>query len=595
MNLKYTPPCHDPYTLNNVRLTSYVAENSYDGDGFNRTRFKHTITGSATLIYTSDIISGGTIVEAAKALNVPRGKLELKFDDAGSYTTLANGSEVSGDYADAGNGPLPVVSVGQVVGSAGSSVLIVTFAFTFSPKTDDRVRRFGMTVSQEFDESGYITMKRTGTLVISAHSESANVARITTPEVIPTNNTLDQGTGSSPDLYRELITGKPHTGFRRIKQEFTVDPSLTSLQFMIEDKMIFRDLKYPVMSGDASFTFERGLDNMLGTKTFSASFEGEPHTPPHDILAVAIEAAKSRIDFNRDLVQSITIKEPTIYSRNKVELTVVAAGASADSADGLSDMALVKKIFSPPHTSGDTKWVSAYPKGGVYINSVTGLMWDVSCGHSVVTSIVSDNGAPDSVASLSVGETPTDVAIAADSGRTTPDTLLSAGDGTIAFLRSTSSTDVDTGMVVLGTTGGGYEFPYQHRNPKPIITQTVECISSSPKNIPYPSHEEPGVVVWESHSVRNVGADAIGKPIYAIRGTRQIAVIASLSSNSSEAGEDRNQPIRVYSPSGIRQPRGLFAAGETYAVASMDCSGVPVTQPDYVIDPDTDTCSGGGP
>jgi len=162
------------YTVNNVKLTRFATENLYDGDGFNRTGRKHLVEGSGVIQSTSDPFTG-TIANIRQGLNRPRGTLSLKFDD-GSTVALASASDSGTATADMRNGPLPNVTVSEIVGSSGVNAVFVGFSFAFFNCGDTRIQRFEMIVTQSIDEAGFITMSRSGTLSVSRKSANASLA-----------------------------------------------------------------------------------------------------------------------------------------------------------------------------------------------------------------------------------------------------------------------------------------------------------------------------------------------------------------------------------------------------------------------------------
>lgn len=579
MNLRYTVPA-GAVTLSNVRITGFSVENQFDGESFNRSGRRETITGTA-IITGNPLDSGtGSIDTVRNLLNTPRGKLELQFAvPSGSWTLLVDGSLYATTNQDARNGPIPSVSVSRIEGNQSAAVTFVSFSFSYFGCGSTRIQKFEMSMTQSLDEAGFITMTRTGSIKVSARTDTGNT--IYTPgtqQIIPTAGDADNG--NSPDLYRNLISGKPGPFFRRIRQDYTLDSSLTTLSFTIEDRMVFREMKFPVMMGDASFTYERALGgaSFLGTKTFNAHFEGGPNTPPGDLLKVAIEAAAARIDFQNDLVQSIQVREPNIYSRNRIEMTVVAQGMT----DQPVDIKLVRQMFTDPHTLGATRYVAAYPNGGYYINSVTGLRWDPCQVPNTVAEIVSPNPASDSEteSTLTVIDTPADAEIEQPTGEPVtkplePDTGMPNPDNRVKHLDGQQDFHTeDSGMRFIEATGGQFQWPLQVRMPQVVVTQTVRYISNTQSApVPYPDIGEPFLVLNERISVNNAPPDVSGKPVFAVVATRQIQVQSSSSPNTRSS--DTGTPRRVWSPTQLAQSRNLYSSNNTINAQQIDSSGNP--------------------
>jgi len=563
------------YTVNNVKLTRFSTENLYEGDAFNRTGRKHTIEGTGLILGTSDPFTG-SISDIRQGLNRPRGTLSLKFDD-GSAVALASSSDSGTATADTRNGPLPSVTVSEIIGGNSKNAVIVGFSYTFFNCGDTRVQRFEMIVTQSIDEAGFITMSRSGTLSVS-RKPGTSTAPLNTPDSIITGPSQATSTGNSPDLYRRLVAGTPAPGFRRIKQEFTLDASLHHLTFAIDDHLVLRDLKYPVMMGDASFDYQRSLDNPLGTKTFKASFEGEPDTPSQQLLAIAYEAAQARIDFANDLIQSITVREPSIYSRNKIELEVTAKGQGSDKVDP----AVMKQIFSAPHTGGKTKYVNAYPQRGVYLESNTFLEWDSCNAPTLVQDVIPNPEDATTGTTITVTDESKDAPVGnPEDPKTTPvapDAGMPQTANAIKHFESSQTYEIaDTGMAYLESTGGAFQYPIQLRTPVVMITQTVRMVTtSSSQPIPWPEINDAFIVKAQTIAVNNAPIDATGKPTYAIVATRTIQAQAANSPNTVRrtGGDELGGPPRlVYAPTSIGQARDPYSKDNQINTQQVDTSG----------------------
>lgn len=579
MKLRYTPPGQSAVTLTGVKLTRFNVENLYEGETFNRSGRKQTIEGTAYIEGNPFTSTSGAIDTIRNNLNTPRGLLELQFDDAPStWYVLADGSNSSNAaIRDSRNGPIPSVNVTDIHGGATAAVTLVSFTYTFFGCGGTRIQRFEMTVSQSIDEAGFITMTRSGVLAISAAgtATSSTPAVVTNPEVVPTvpqNGTVSPDPGPSPDLYRNIIAGRPADGFRRTKQDFALDSTLRNLTFTIEDQMVFRELKYPVMMGDASFTYERSLDNPLGSKNFNATFEGESSTHPSEILKVAVEAASTRIDFENDLIQSITVKEPSIYGRNKIELTITALGQSEEAVDP----SLIRDMFADPHQSGVTKYVGAYPSNGVLIDKVTGFVFDPCQLPDYIQTIITENpGDANNGDPIEVNVAIADATITRPDGTTvtTPlatDPSIPNLDNSIKHLETETVYDhTDSGLDYLETCGGIVQFPFQTRLPTVIVRQTVRMVATRQNPpIPWENLREDGVVLSQQIAVKSASVDASGKPTYAIVAVRAVRIKTSTSLNTIRlSGADSsgsNTDRRVYAPAQLPAPRSLYASGEQY-------------------------------
>lgn len=583
MNLRYIPPYTNTeviYYLVNAKITKFTTDNIYEGNDFNRSGRKHVIEGTSVLQGTTSV----NLSDIASALNRPRGLLQIDYG-SGIYSTLADGSDSQSNHQDARNGPLPSVQVSEIIGNT-TSALLVSFSFTYFSCGDTRIQRFEMNVSQSIDQNGFVKMTKSGSLVVSNKQLTADKR---TPMVKETGMNVTvpnpyaytvsaEGFGSSPDLYRNLVVGRPNTWFVRTRQDFAIDSSLKTLTFTIEDEMVFREFSYPVMSGTASFTYERGLDGtaLLGTKTFNCTFEGEKDTQPQALLAVACEASQSRIDWAKDFIQSITVREPNIYGKNCVELQVIAKGQGNDTIDPK----VVGTMFTDPHgtaaTTGVltvTKYTSAYPQYSKYINTTTGFKWDPCLVPEVITDIVT---AP--VVDPTENQSPRNVFTAEDDGKGTltpiPDATDDSDNGMPKegspikhYDAETHYETIDTGCGYLETVGGEKQFPFQFKLPVVIATQTVKMVSMSASiPIPWEDINEPSVVISQKISVKSAAVDASGKPTFAIVATRSLQIQTANSFNTRLIGTTSLSAVaggsmarRVYSPLSIKTPRNPYS------------------------------------
>lgn len=563
------------YEIEKVKVTRFVTENLYDGEAFNRSGRKHTIEGTGIIASTGDAFGTVIATDIRAGLNTPRGLLKIKFDD-GSEQTLASASDSGDSYADARNGPLAAVNVTDIIGGASNSIVVVGFSYTFFNCGNKAVQRFELSVTQSIDEAGFITMTRSGTLSISrARADSG--APAAAPGAIFAGPAGFADAGSSPDLYRRLVAGTPPQGFRRVRQEFTLDASLHNLVFNVEDRMVFRDLKFPVMMGDASFDYERSLENPLGAKTFRASFEGKVDESPNALLQIAVEAAQARIDFTNDIIQSFTIREPNIYSRNRIELEVTALGQGSTTK---LDMALITKMFAAMHTSGSTRYSDSYPARGVFFDSNRFLQWDPCNAPALVNQIVAPN--PED------SETSTDVLVLnenveadiTESGVTKALETDAGMPQTAADIKSYDAAQtyeiVDSGMTYIETVGGSYQWPMQLKMPTVLVTQTIQMVTSNGQQpIPWPVIDDAFVVRNQNISVNSAPPDASGKPTFAVTASRTVQVQVSSSSNTMRmTASDGSGPLRVvYSPESIAQARNPYSSGNTVSAQQVDASG----------------------
>lgn len=606
MKIRYTPPTTTgsptAYYLTNAKITKFATENQFESNDFNRSGRKHQFEGTAVLVGTT----ATTLSDIAWNLNKPRGLLEIDFTDTGStYTKIVEGGDGGNGVEDARNGPIPSIQITEIIGGT-TSAAVVSFSFTYFGCGDTRIQRFEMNVSQSIDQAGMVKMVKNGTLVVSGKYINKNTpvkfATTTTVPTVPTNDDV-KDYGASPDLYRNLIVGKPLPRFVRVSQNFSMDSSLRTLTFSVEDQMVYRELSYPVMVGTASFSYERSLgsDNgLMGTKTFNCSYQGEMDTPPQDLLKVAIEASSARIDWANDFIQSVSVKEPNIYEKNVVELQVIALGSGADKIDPK----VISMMFTDPHPTGaSVKFSSAYPSNGDYLTTIDGLKWDPCLVPDVVQDIVDSNTDDESTKgerTITVTDSGAPIEKPDNTDPVTtpinPDTGIPDNNSIKHYEAAMDYETEDSGCDFLETVGGESEYPFQFHLPKVYITQTVKMISTT-QNCPIPWEDtgEPSLLWKQKISVKSASVDASGKPIYAIVATRSARVQTSRSENSylqSTSGSSvasfvstatgQGMQRRVYAPASIRSPRSPYTQDLSYTTTTDDITHGDPRRTDYI-------------
>lgn len=593
MRIRYTPTTAiGAIVFDSAKITKFAVDNLYEGSDFNRSGRKHVIEGTATLTGTTST----NITTITMNLNKPRGKLEIDYGN-GTFVTLMDNCDGVGDGPfDARNGPIPSVQIAEIVGATTSTILL-NFSFTYFACGDERIQRFDMSVQQSIDHAGFIRLTKTGTLCVSAahFADELDVPVPTSafvfldddtalPNPVALRDTANQY-APSPDLYRNMVAGSPPPMYVRKSQDYTIDSSLRTLSFTVVDEQVHRSFPDPVIAGTASFSYERALGetSMLGNKIFNCSFEGQTNEPPQLLLDAACEASRARIDWVNDLIQSITVREPNLYGKNIVELQIIALGTGTE----FVDPKVVSMIFSRNlgrHTIYD--YVKAYPYNGLYVNSVTGFIYD-PCVPSIIASIISAPN-PDDQGTITLteipddttgGEIPTDDAPQVDEGMPT---VL----GPIKHYEAeTSYQTVNTGCGFMETVGGEHQFPFQFKLPKVLATQTVKMVSLSNEiAIPWERIYEPFVVVDQNIVVKSAALDAAGKPMYAIVATRTLQIQTANSENTYRvaAGAEGGMSRRVYSPMVAVTPRNPYNKGLSVAVTTDAQSPGTPARVDYI-------------
>ena len=592
---------YNSVAINNARITRFSVENDFENGAFNRTGRKCTLEGVGVIKETGNFQK---LAELRETLNTPRKQLTLAWDDgAGPF-------QLSAETTDARNGPLPTININEIHGG-NVAAYVVGFTFVFYDCGSTPIQKFECIQRHTIDERGYLRINRSGSLTISPQAPSTSGtnplqfadigATEETPYVGPQTT---YNAGPNPDFYRRLVAGFLPYGFQRTKQEYYVDASLRTLVYDIEDKQLEWNLPKGVFDGDASFDYERGLDNMLGTKTFKVSFE-KAFADKFDLLATCIDTAMTRINFvgdKPDIIQSFKIGEPSIFKGNAVTFEVVAMGFPTNNeANNLGnniDENLKEMLFGCPYKAGA-------PLGQSFPDTYGGNLFEtIKAAVSRTALLRYDPCTAGSGLALFMG--PTDIKVNVITGTPYEDPVTkddelpakkpeSDGDqptrdsaGRTVRWSSKQTITQSTGLTMLETMGGYQQYSFQMRLPQVIVTQSVEAVTTGPNApIPWPRMDEGAVVIDMTMSVNDAPPDASGNRLYMISATRTLHVNVPLSANTknetlgnvSLTGEGGTL-VRVWSPDEIQGPRTPFGTAQTYNLR-QNYNGEPEPQTYY--------------
>lgn len=565
------------YVISSARITGFQTENLYEASSFNRSGIRLEMEGEGFI----DSTAAATTIDAIiKDMNTPRGSIAISWLGDGSYTAITSSS------SDARNGPLPSVHIIEMIGLKAQTTFKVKFKFTWYGCADDPIQRFELTQRTEIDQCGFAKLHREGVLVLSAANTPLSTAALSsntssTKHLFAANPFGSSNVGPCPDLYRNIVCGAPPNLYVRSRQQYGFDPTLTTLIFSTEDTMQFRDLPTPALAGDASFKYTRSLQDMLGKKSFHGYLEGDPHTNPADLLAVLFDAAQHRINFYQktiagkktfDLIQSIQVTEPNLYTKNKVELQVEAQGTE----DGTVQTSVIKSVFAKLHDNATKKKLpNAYPKEGLVMASLEHLKHQLCGSTAGVSSVIANIAGTDAFVDIYVTpanqlepkkeDSPTEP----NPDKTDIDSMQK--DGKIVSHQAVTARHVKSTGVHFLKTIGGKQFPYQSH--LPIVeehqTMTMLCREVNPP-IPWQDPFEPHIVKSSSHIVTNTSRDASGRFVYAIRAERVIEVQTTASQNTyiTESGV----PMRTYSPPTLTSPRSPYQLANNSYTTTNDFS-----------------------
>lgn len=617
--------------MKRVQITRFHAENEYSGDGYNAMGRRYELDGIG-VIATGETPIGGTssvvtIDQVRGLLTSPRKLLQYKFQDSASYTNLATSSDgwngtskydgTLATVSDARNGPIPNVTIQRIVGSGTTATFFVAFSFKWFGCSEDRVQRFDFTLTQNIDASGYTTMNYNGSLELSNRWSTS--AQQNTP-VASTGNwgpkeieTMD--VGPMPDLYRRLVAPvPPNQYYRRQKQNYVSHPNLRTLTWDIEDKELFRAMPggsgtnrsgyVGTPEGDASFTYSRGIDQsqggLNGRKTFEMTLRADRETDPAAIIEYIFRASTARIAWlptpgvqnsKPDIIESVSIVEPNIYTDNKLTVTITAIGSDATTTQ--VPFNVITRMFTSlaAQTGGNAQFADAY-QSQAYFGSKTlidPLKFEICSNiYETLNEVLTppadsiDNGT--NVDDKPFGSQPAEI----------PDDLVNPNperdpaftgesDGAIRAYSSKQKIETyDTGMVLLEATGGLGQWPVQLRTPVVIVTQTVEMTTlDKTMAVPWPTLPGEAVVVKRQEmTIDDAPLDVSGKNMYTIIATRAVQVSVP-SSQNRRMNESDGVPRVTWAPDSVPQARGPLSANKQFDMRLADVSGTPQRQ-DYV-------------
>lgn len=637
MQIKY-----NGIVIQRARIDRFAATNEYPGESFNSNGRMYELEGVG-VVHTGDNgyanNSADTIDVIRALLNQPRKPLMYRFDDmgAGVFNTLAANSEgndgsadnvVSVSLSDSRNGPLTQVTITKMYGKNSNAAFFVAFHFKWFSCAEQRVQRFDFQITTEIDTAGFLTHHYSGTLEVSAAwstfaNQNQPVRKQTTwgPTAIETNDH-----GPYPDLYRRLVTPTlPGDQWRRQKQEYTVTPSLRTLTWNVTDKELFRQMPSDFSpnpngpragtinnpDGDASFTFERSLEGsnpgLFGRKTFEMSLRCDRYTDPAAIIEYIFVASSARIQWGppkNDIIESISISEPNIYTDNKVSVTIVARGT--DVSTNVAPVTVVNKMFTSlaAQTQGATGVPDPYQLGQGYTMgqaTVDPLKFQVCQGLSEVIQVVQNSGEDPGVPANTEKTTQTpDATLPQDTATdefVKKDKDLGFKDNCIRESQSSQFYEiVDSGMTFIEPTGAAFLMPMQVRAPVVVVHQKVLMVTSNRSNpIPWPSvNGDPFIVKSQKIVVDHASPDAGGRIVWKVMAERTIQIqttssrwsrrigASAATGSALVGGAESIGPARlVYSPDEAYQGRNPFSGMNKFNMKQVDTNGNE-TQQDFV-------------
>lgn len=418
-------------TLNQVRINEYRVDSPAVFGSPHTGSLRHFVSGEAMVFVENPSTPSVFMNTLKQLLNQPRQPLKIEIvDPVTSSNTLTIADRMLPlVIPDEEGGPFFRANVTQIT---GTNCLLVNFSCEWSDSADspNAIRSFYCTSSFSIDEVGNTTIRKRGSLKIKAVNllplNNTNPAPLNTDRAGSSNTggyTGDQyrsdvvtdfitsqglGNGAVPDLYRRFVSGNLYPGFRRIKQEYAVDESRTTLIFDIVDQEYTRGLPAPARVGNCQFTFEREMGNgtqMIGTKHFVASVKGDKFVTAGALLTLCIRLSQNRIDYLSDLIVKIRVTEENMLTENAITFEVVATATSeqdfnASATQGetsagntslIDQSLLLKNILSPISLAQGTFQFVPAVQPEAYGNAMIIRLTPAAYDHQSIPSLGSPN------------------------------------------------------------------------------------------------------------------------------------------------------------------------------------------------------------
>lgn len=354
-----TKVTYNTVVLQQVRINEYRIDNVASAQNPSSAVLSHSVSGEALVLSHPGEGSGSEnfALDLRNKLNQPRKSLNIHITDpnGGSFVIVDSATMFAPTGLDEMNGPFFRANVTQITGT-NACIVNFTAEWTKSADSANRIKSFFCNASFSIDEMGMTTIRKTGSLqMISVPTYSVSNAIIAPPPTdrFGSNNTAvpqnrypvgdsarsdvvidfvhSAGLGGDfPDYYRRFVSGNLYRGFRRIRQEYAIDESRTTLLFDITDQEFARGLPGPARVGDCNFSFERTLEDnsVIGIKHFIASVKGDRRVTIGELLTLCIRLSQNRIDYENDLIVKVRVTENNMLTENSVTFEVAAKATS---------------------------------------------------------------------------------------------------------------------------------------------------------------------------------------------------------------------------------------------------------------------------
>lgn len=421
-----TTVLYNGVTLSQARIDEYRVESAAGFSSPHTGPLRHFLSGEALVFVDNPSTPAAFMQTLKQQLNRPRQGLKIEIEDPSGILTLVD-KQFPLLVPDEEFGPFFRANVTQIT---GTNCLMVTFSCEWSESADspNRIRSFYCTASFSIDEVGNTTIRKRGSIKVAATNTFTGAA------VAPRNQdragssntgtyggdayrsdvvtdfitSVGTGSGNVPDLYRRFVSGNLYPGFRRVRQEYAVDETRTTMLFDVVDQEFTRGIPAPARVGNCQYTFERSMgegSQMIGTKHFVASVRGDRFVTAGALLTLCIRLSQNRIDYFRDLIVKIRVSEENMLTENAITFEVVATATSAQTFNAaassgsnsagttslIDQSLLLKNILSPIQLAGGVFEFVPAMQPEAYGNAMIVRLTPAAYDHQSIPSLAAPN------------------------------------------------------------------------------------------------------------------------------------------------------------------------------------------------------------
>ena len=319
---------------NGVHVDSFDSKPLFAEDGRSVATIEHTIVGTGLITGVNKTVLEDARTRLLRTFN-PADDFKV---EVGGLVLVDSTDWTGGDSKrDQFDGPQAEFKINRIVGEVTAVV-----AFTIRWWRYDIIPASGEVLqdviahrwTQEWDinDLGEAVHRVAGTLQVRSDATATGAS--------------GKRAGTNPDAYRELCVPPLPDGFRRHQMQFITDGTGNKIVYLVEDRQFANDLPHPASVGNGTFTFTRARSqDLLGLKVWDCELAAGPDVSAARLLDAAVLASKNRIDYDKDNIVSIQVREE-LFGSNKVGLRVIAQSISTKGAEGPGTLELPQTDFT---------------------------------------------------------------------------------------------------------------------------------------------------------------------------------------------------------------------------------------------------------